>query len=67
MNYDFDLSKYLVFYNKKVKNRFGNPKGYRIANDAYVKQKYPDDYYVTKSSAWTKYQMIVTKHKKNKR
>eukprot|EP00794_Sanderia_malayensis_P008996 gene8996-9957_t len=67
LNYNFDLPKYLVFHNENAKNKFNIPRGYRIQNNHMVKQKYPDDYYVTKSSPWSKYQLVVTKHKDNER
>ena len=63
LRYDFQKPKYCVFMNENETNAYGNPKGYRIDIQNKVKQLFTDDYYVTKSVAWTKYQMSVTKRK----
>eukprot|EP00795_Rhopilema_esculentum_P010713 gene10713-19489_t len=63
LRYDFQKPKYYVFMNENEKNAYGNSKGYRIDIQNKVKQLYTDDYYITKSCAWTKYQMSVTKRK----
>ena len=67
LRYNFDEPKYLIMLNNGSRNRYGNPIGYRIQPVYMVKQKYPDDYFVTKTSAWTKYQVAVTRHKENER
>ena len=67
LNYNFDNPKYLVVYNEKEKNKYGNPRGYRLQLNSMVKQKYPDDYFVTKAAAWSKYQLAVTKYKDGER
>ena len=67
LNYNFDHPKYLVVHNENAKNKYGNPRGYRLQLDSMVKQKYPDDYFVTKAAAWSKYQLAVTKYKDGER
>ena len=67
LHYNFDNPKYLIFYNEKNKNRYNNPKGYRIQPKAMVKQKFPADYFVSRGAAWSKYQLVVTKQKDTER
>ena len=67
LKYDFDHPKYLLMHNENSKNKYGNTRGYRIQPTHMVKQTYPDDYYVTRAAAWSKYQMVVTKHKDTER
>ena len=67
LKYNFDNPKYLVVYNEKEKNKYGNSRGYRIQVDSMVKQKYPDEYFVTKAAAWSKYQLAITKYKDDER
>lgn len=67
LKYNFDLPKYLMIYNENAKNKYGNPRGYRLQLSSAVKQKYPDDYFVTKAAAWSKYQLAVTKYKDDER
>ena len=67
LNYNFDMPKYLVVYNEREKNKYGNHRSYRLQLNSMVKQKYPDDYFVTKAAAWSKYQLAVTKYKDDER
>ena len=67
LKYNFDQPKYLIISNSGSKNKYGNPRGYRIQSTYMVKQKYPDDYYVTKAAAWSKYQLAITRHKEDER
>ena len=67
LNYNFDMPKYLVVYNDKQKNKYGSHRSYRLQLNSMVKQKYPDDYFVTKAAAWSKYQLAITKYKDTER
>jgi len=67
LKYNFDMPKYLVVYNEKEKNKYGSHRSYRLQLNSMVKQKYPDDYFVTKAAAWSKYQLAVTKYKDDER
>ena len=67
LHYNFDQPKYLIVHNENAKNRYGNPRGYRVQPLLMVKQKFPDNYFPTKGSPWTKYQLAITKQRDNER
>lgn len=67
LSYNFDMPKYLLMYNENEKNKYGNYRSYRLQLNSMVKQMYPDDYFVTKSASWSKYQLAVTKYKDDER
>ena len=55
--YNFNTPKYLIVYNEKEKNKFGDHRGYRIVSEAMSKMLLPDDYRGLRSRSWTRYQV----------
>lgn len=63
LEYKFEQPKYYVFRNDKVKNKYGNSKGYRIQINSMSKQILPMGTGVENGMSWARYQLAVTKYK----
>ena len=63
--FNFEHPKYLLFSNPAKKNKWNVTRSYRIQINNVMKQLYPDDWPVLKMAAWSKYQMAVSKYKKD--
>lgn len=60
---DVDKPMYHIFYNDQNKNKFGNPRAYRLDVRGYSGQILPDDHLALRSRKWANYPMGVTKRK----
>jgi len=53
--------RYLIMYNENERNKFENPRGYRILPVEWSKMLLPDNYRGTRNRGFAKYQVAVTK------
>lgn len=65
LQYNFTAPKYLLFYSEKDKNKYGNPKAYRILLKGMSKELIPEGSGL--SGNWKRYQLAVTKYKDTER
>lgn len=65
--YNFDSPKYLTFYNNKSTNKFGVPKSYRLLSRGMTKSLLKQGEGNEPSASWSRYQMAVTRRKKEER
>ncbi|XP_062613391.1 putative amine oxidase [copper-containing] [Saccostrea cucullata] len=61
--FNFSSPKYHVFYNENNKDKYGNPKAYRILQKSMAKNVRTQGAGNEPGSPWTRYQMVVTKRK----
>ncbi|KAJ8321529.1 hypothetical protein KUTeg_000919 [Tegillarca granosa] len=61
--FDFDHPKYLLFYNERERNKYGNPRAYRVLMKGMAKQLVPEGFGNEPAASWARYQLAVTKHK----
>ena len=55
--YNFTTPKYLIMYNERKKNRFGQSRGYRIMSEGMSNVLLPRNYRGFRSRAWAEYQV----------
>ncbi|KAJ8303844.1 hypothetical protein KUTeg_017427, partial [Tegillarca granosa] len=65
--YNISTPKYHVFYNNDKNDKYGNPRGYRLEADGFVKQLIPTGMGFEDTISWSRYQMAVTIHKESER
>ncbi|OWF49403.1 putative amine oxidase [copper-containing] [Mizuhopecten yessoensis] len=61
--FNFSQPKYHIVYNPKKKNNYGEHRGYRIQANGFANQLLPKDIGFESTIPWSRYQMVVTKHK----
>lgn len=58
-HYNFETPKYLVFTNEHSKNKYGNPRGYRLHISDAGKLVIPPEYRSARSFSWAQYQVSL--------
>ncbi|XP_060068852.1 putative amine oxidase [copper-containing] [Ylistrum balloti] len=61
--FNFSLPKHHIVYNNKMKNEYGENRGYQIKANGFANQLLPKNTGFESAISWSRYQMAVTKHK----
>ncbi|XP_061171119.1 putative amine oxidase [copper-containing] [Saccostrea echinata] len=65
--YNFSEPKYHVFYNEKNRDKFGNPRAYRLLLRGVAKSMFKEGEGNEPGASWMRYQLAVTKRKEKER
>ncbi|XP_062573488.1 putative amine oxidase [copper-containing] [Saccostrea cucullata] len=63
LRYNFSQPRYHVFYNEDKKDKFGNPKAYRLLLRGMSKSLFKEGVGNEPGASWMRYQLAVTKRK----
>ncbi|XP_060583933.1 putative amine oxidase [copper-containing] [Ruditapes philippinarum] len=67
LKFDFDVPKYLTFYNKDFLSSTGAPRAYRLFTRGISKQVVKEGTGQEPTISWARYQVAVTKYKETER